>query len=132
MIDAAALVLVEAGPEEEAALKAAMARDPSLMFTTTGPTLPERMAESDWQRLSGAMSDRGIPPFLAAKFRPWYAAMMLAMSPCAIGAATNGEEGLDAAVRDRAQAPACRCVRSNPSTPPCGFSPRSPKRRRST
>lgn len=104
MIEAAALVLVEAGPEEEVALKAALARDPSLMFTTTGPTLPERLAEADWQRLSAAMSDRGIPPFLAAKFRPWYAAMMLAMSPCAIRSATNGEEGLDAAVRDRAQA----------------------------
>lgn len=104
MVEAAALVLVEAGPEEEAALKAALARDPSLMFSTEGPTLPERLAEADWQRLSAAMTDRGIPPFLAAKFRPWYAATLLAMSPCAMQAAAGGEAGLDGAVRDRALA----------------------------
>ncbi len=100
----ARLLLVEGGPAEEAALKAAISRDPALMFTTTGPTLPERMEEGDWQRLAAAMDERGVPPFLAAKFQPWYAAATLALSPCAMAELAAGAKGLDGQVIARAEA----------------------------
>ncbi len=81
-IDRAAALLVEAGPAEEAKLAEAMAADPTLVVDTTGPTLPERLGEADWQALSAALEDRGLPALIASKLRPWYVAVMLGISPC--------------------------------------------------
>ncbi|MCE6952084.1 TraB/GumN family protein [Cereibacter sphaeroides] len=101
-IEEAGVLLVEAGPEEEAKLKEAMAKDPSLMLSD-GPTLPEVLSEGEWKTLSGALRARGIPPVLASKFEPWYVSMTLALPPCAIDAAKQ-PDGLDkmamAAARD--------------------------------
>ncbi|WP_101341081.1 TraB/GumN family protein [Cereibacter azotoformans] len=93
LIAEASALLVEAGPEEEARLKEAMARDPSLMISD-GPTLPEVLSEEEWQTLSDALRARGVPPVLASKFQPWYASMTLALPPCAVEAAKN-PDGLD-------------------------------------
>ena len=46
--------------------------------------------------MSEALSRRGIPPFLAAKFQPWYISLMLAMPACSMPI-TPGE-GLDGMV----------------------------------
>ncbi|MFC2970095.1 TraB/GumN family protein [Acidimangrovimonas pyrenivorans] len=89
-------LLVEAGPKEEAALKSEMTSRPEILFLTEGPTLPERLDEPTWQALVKAVRARGIPPFLAAKMRPWYLTMLLSVPPCAraeIKAAQSG--GLD-------------------------------------
>lgn len=87
-------LLVEAGPDEEAALIARMSEEPELMIIKDGPTLPQLLPPADWQRLSTALSDRGIPPFMAAKFRPWYLSMMLSIPPCDIARAATAK-GLD-------------------------------------
>lgn len=102
LIDAAATVLVEAGPEEEAMLKASIGRDPSLMFITTGPTLPETLDPATWDQLKDALRARSIPPFLGAKMQPAYLSMVLGVPPCAIEALTGGTQGLDQRVIDRA------------------------------
>ena len=68
--------------------------DPTLMFTT-GPTLPELLSEHDWQRLRAAMADRGIPSFIAAKFKPIFVSMMLGFSPCRLKAQQAGDKGID-------------------------------------
>ncbi len=94
--DAAAL-LVEAGPDEEKALKTAMTEDPSLIFITEGPSLLERLPAETWERLSAAMETRGIPPFMAAKFQPWYAMSVLSLSPCEMPSAGT-PRGLDSAL----------------------------------
>ncbi|MBN2631474.1 MAG: TraB/GumN family protein [Rhodobacteraceae bacterium] len=96
LIDATATVLVEAGPAEEAALKAEAARDP-LLFVLTDTSLPQIMPAADWQALSTAMARRGIPGFMAAKFQPWYVAMLLAVPPCMIGQ-LDAKTGLDALI----------------------------------
>lgn len=96
MITAARTLLVEAGPDEEAALKSDLARNPALMVNQTGPTLPEALTEPEWQQLSQAMQARGMPPFMAAKLRPWYVTMMLALPPCAMAdQAALAAKGLD-------------------------------------
>jgi hypothetical protein len=95
-LQSAATLLVEAGPDEEAALKIAMATRLDLLFVPSGPTLPERLPEPDWQRLAAAMQARGVPAFMTAKFKPWYAAMTLSLSPCAMAAIAAGGKGLDA------------------------------------
>lgn len=89
------LLLVEAGPDEEARLQAELVRRPEVMFLTDGPTLPELLTEAEWQAVSAAMRARGLPPFIASKFRPWYMAMMLGIPPCAMDSVKRGERGLD-------------------------------------
>ena len=96
-------LLVEAGPDEEAALMARMSDEPSLMIITNGPTLPQLLPPDEWQRLSAALSDRGIPSFMAAKFRPWYLSMMLSIPPCDIEHAATAK-GLDGLLIDAATA----------------------------
>lgn len=94
LIAAADEVWQEATDREIAQVKDAMARDPSLMVTT-GPTLPERLAPDEWQALSAEMSDRGIPPFMVSKFRPWYVTMLLGIPACAMADSLEGPTGLD-------------------------------------
>lgn len=97
-------LLVEAGPAEQAALQRAMSERLDLFFVPAGPTLPERMAEADWLRLAAAMRARGVPAFMAAKFKPWYAAMTLSLSPCALAEVAAGQEGLDGQLIEAAKA----------------------------
>ena len=75
--------------------------DPSILFITEGPTIPEIMEEADWQRLRARMAELGIPSFMAAKFKPIFVAMMLSSSPCLIRAQTSGAKGIDEALARR-------------------------------
>lgn len=103
-ITAASTVLVEAGPEEEKALMQKMAREPQTMVITEGPTLNQRLPPEVWDPLKDAMSNRGIPPFMAAKFQPWYVLTLLSIPPCAMATMTEKPKGLDGAVIDTALA----------------------------
>ncbi len=97
LIRGASSVLVESGPEQEAAMMKAMADNPGLLLITEGPSLLEQLPPDEWARVAAAMRARSIPPFMAAKFRPWYVAVMLGMPPCAMQRATPGDmpNGLD-------------------------------------
>ena len=103
ILKSAQTLLVEAGPVEEAALKARLGREPGLMVNTDGPTLPELLPADDWQRLTRALADRGIPAFMAAKFRPWYISMMLSIPACDMASAATAK-GLDGRLTDAATA----------------------------
>lgn len=107
-IDAAAALLVEAGPQEEARLAQAMAADPSLLVDPDGPTLPERLTDEEWKSLSAALEERGLPAVIASRLRPWYVAVMLGISPCMMRVIeTRGDPGgLDHLLVERAQAAA--------------------------
>ena len=97
VIASADAMLVEAGPDEEKRLTVALARDPSLMVDTEGPTLPERLGDAAWRELGEAMSARGMPPVMVSRLRPWYVSMMLGISPCMMGQikARGDTAGLD-------------------------------------
>ncbi|MDZ4094322.1 MAG: TraB/GumN family protein [Paracoccaceae bacterium] len=94
LIRDAATVLVEAGPEEETALKSAIGRNPDLMLLTSGPSLLEQLEKPEWDMLAAAMRARGIPSVMAAKFKPWYVTMLLAIPACAMDQIT-ADNGLD-------------------------------------
>ena len=94
-------VLVEAGPEEEKALLDLMARDPSTMMITDGPSLLEQLPPDVWTGLAQALAARGVPGFMAAKLQPWYVAVLLSVPPCAL-AAMQDPKGLDRMVIDTA------------------------------
>lgn len=102
-LDKATALLVEAGPDEEKALKDRIGREPSLVVITDGPTLPEALPPEIWGRLSAAMANRGIPGFMAAKFRPWYISMMLSIPTCAMSE-MGAANGLDKQLIDAATA----------------------------
>ncbi len=95
LIVGADLLLVEAGPLEEAQMQSALTTDPDLVFITDGPTLPEMLDDATWQALAQAVRDRSIPPFLAAKMQPWYLALTLAIPACAMPDLAAGARGLD-------------------------------------
>ena len=76
-----------------------LARDPGLMVITDGPTLRESLSDPEWDLLAQAMRERGLPPFMVSKFRPWYVSMLLAIPACD-GAVQAGKGGLDGMVID--------------------------------
>ncbi|QYZ71799.1 TraB/GumN family protein [Neotabrizicola shimadae] len=100
LIAGASTVLVEAGAQEEAALKARLAKEPDLLLQD-GPTLPERLPPEDWARLSEALTERGVPAFMGARMKPWYLSAILAVPPCMMPM-DQGMNGLDARVIEAA------------------------------
>ena len=102
VIEEADLILLETTLEDEARMQDQMARDPSILFLTDGPTLPELMSEENWQALSDAARERQIPPFMAAKFQPWYLSLMLGIPPCAMSEIATGSRGLDHQIMEAA------------------------------
>ncbi|KJZ19239.1 TraB/GumN family protein [Loktanella sp. S4079] len=96
------LILVEATPEDQAAVQQLVVTDPGKLFLTDGPTLPELLDDETWTLLSNAASERSIPSFMLAKMQPWYASMMLAMPSCAMADVIAGRRGLDHMIMDKA------------------------------
>ncbi len=101
LLDPATQLLVEAGPTEQAALKAKLATDPTLLIENDGPTMREALPVDVWQTLSKAAEARGVPPFMLSKFRPWYVSILLSVPPCQASLAATAR-GLDGALMDRA------------------------------
>ncbi len=97
-IDSAQRVYLEISAEDTDKLQDLVTRDPSIMFITSGPTLPDLLGEADWQRLSAAMQARGIPGFMAAKFKPIWASMMLGVGPCEARRGAMQKDGIDAQI----------------------------------
>lgn len=103
-ISSADLILLEATPDEEKQVMAYMTSNPDLLFSTTGPTLPEELSEATWQSLADAARARGIPPILAAKMQPWYLMMTLGVPVCAMADLAANKRGLDQMIIEQAQA----------------------------
>lgn len=95
-------LLVEGGPEEEAQLVAAMGSTPDLILLPEGRTLVDLLPPEDWAALSDALRARAIPPFMAARFRPWFVSVTLSLPACAAQAVME-KEGLDALLIKTAQ-----------------------------
>ncbi len=100
LLDGAALLLLEMTEAEQADLAAAMATRPELLVMPDA-SLPGLLQEADWQRLSDALRARGMPPFVAARFQPWYVATLLSIPPC-LQDGLAGAEGLDARLQEMA------------------------------
>jgi len=102
VIEGAEALFVEATEAEVARLQSEIARDPSRLFLTTGPTLPEALAEPEWNRLKAEFAARGIPPFMGAKFQPWYVSVLLAIPACLTEGGQEPRKGLDHLLMQRA------------------------------
>lgn len=101
-IDAADRVFLEVSNADQKALEERLASDPSIMFITSGPTLPDLLGEEDWQKLSDELARRGFPSFMVAKFKPIWASMMLGIGPCEAQAGAMQSAGIDKRIGDYA------------------------------
>ncbi len=104
MIGAAQHVYLEVSNTDMAQMEREVAADPSIMFLTEGPTLPDLLGEADWQIYRQAMAERAIPGFMAAKFKPIWAAMMLGVGPCEARNGVLEGDGIDKLIGLHAEA----------------------------
>ena len=95
VMQGAAGLLVEAGPAEEARLAREMGTRADLTFDLDGPALPDLLGAPDWAALSSELAKRGLPETTARQLQPWYAAILVSMSPCMMQEMARGAIGLD-------------------------------------
>ena len=95
LIAEAEAVYLEISNADQDAMQEALAEDPSLMFITEGPTLPDLLGEDDWALFAEEMRARAIPPFFAARFKPVWAAMMMGIGPCEARNGAMDGDGID-------------------------------------
>ena len=81
-VESADLLLLEMTDEDEAALQQRLSTDPSILLMSDA-SLPDLLSDDQWATMSDALSARGLPPFMAARFQPWYVSVVLAVPPCA-------------------------------------------------
>ena len=99
------LLLLEAGPEEEARMAAALSKDRSLLLLPEdAPGLSERMDPATYTALGEALAARGVPPEAADRMQPWYLALTLGIPACAMADLVAGKKGIDARLAERAAA----------------------------
>lgn len=101
-IENADLLVLEVSSETQLELQLMASKRPELFFITEGPTLIDLLTEEEWARLTEQLAEYGIPGFMAAKFKPWFLGMTLAVPPCAMQAIQSGEKGLDYMVEELA------------------------------
>lgn len=95
-IEAADLLILEASSDTQAQIQRMTVTQPEMFFLTEGPTLIDLLSEDEWSQLTDILSDYGMPGFMAAKFKPWFLGMTLAIPPCALSDIQSGGKGLDA------------------------------------
>ncbi len=94
-IERADVMLVEVTTAEKAAMQRDLGHRPEMIYITEGPSLIERMSEAEWQQIAALAKEAGIPPFMAAKMRPWFLSLSLSIPNCA-RTIKDVAEGLDA------------------------------------
>ena len=99
------LLLLEAGPEQEARMASALSKDRSLLLLPEDERgLSERMDPETYAALGEALAARGVPPEAADRMQPWYLALTLAIPACAMADLVAGKKGIDARLAERATA----------------------------
>lgn len=102
MLAEADLLMLEVQQKDQKALEARLARTPNLAFLTEGPSLIDRLTPQEWAMISDELSKRGMPPFMAAKYQPWFLGMALAIPPCAMADIVARKHGLDQLLEEEA------------------------------
>jgi uncharacterized protein YbaP (TraB family) len=69
------------------------------MMNSAGSGLRDALPPEDWQALTAALLQRGVPSSITEMLRPWFISMMLSIPPCALQMAADGG-GLDKRLMD--------------------------------
>lgn len=94
-LETADLLILEASSDAQLEIQRMTTTEPELFFLTEGPTLIDLLTDEEWTQLTEILSGYGIPGFMAAKFKPWFLGMTLAVPPCAMLDIQSGGKGLD-------------------------------------
>lgn len=89
------LILLEATPDDMAALEQEMAARPDFAFIRSGPTLIDLLTPAEWRVYSAEMAARQVPGFMASQFQPWLAFVTLSIPPCLLALGPDLQNGLD-------------------------------------
>lgn len=100
--DAADRVVVEVDLDQQAAMEARMASDPSFTFDLQGPGLRARLDPAQQEVISAALAARGMSLRDVDKMRPWLLASLLGFPVCHLRAMASGAEAMDVAMAQAA------------------------------
>lgn len=96
-------LFLEMTSEAQLGFQRHLSQNPSLFLIETGPSLIDRLGEEDWGIIANQLKERGMPPFLAARYQPWFLGLTLMIPPCAFDVVKSGQKGLDLQIEALAQ-----------------------------
>ncbi|TCL08155.1 hypothetical protein BXY66_0188 [Shimia isoporae] len=88
-------VLLELTTPAQTAFQSHLIENPGVYLIESGDSLIDLLGDTHWATVSAQLQQRGIPPFLAARYQPWFLGLTLAMPPCAMAEIAAGKKGLD-------------------------------------
>ncbi|MGR3712472.1 MAG: TraB/GumN family protein [Shimia sp.] len=88
-------VFLELDTAAQTAFQSYLVNTPDAYLIETGHSLIDLVGEAHWQTISAELKARGIPPFMAARYQPWFLGMTLMLPACAIKGIAAGKMGLD-------------------------------------
>lgn len=97
-------VFLELTSEDQVNFQRHLLQNPGTYLIETGPSLIDRLGPELWDRVATQLKDRGMPPFMAARYQPWFLGMTLMLPPCAYETVKAGKKGLDYQIADMAKA----------------------------
>ena len=89
---------------DQAAMMAAILKNPELMMFTDDTTLFSLLSDADRVEVEDALKIRGIPPASVVKTKPWMIASMVSMPACELARKAAGAPVLDVELARSAQA----------------------------
>ncbi|MCP4819054.1 MAG: TraB/GumN family protein [Shimia sp.] len=101
-------VFLELTTQSQTAFQRHLADNPGVYLIEQGDSLIDILGAPHWKTMSAELQKRGLPPFMAARYQPWFLGLTLMMPPCAMADLTAGKKGLDhqiEAFADDAQIP---------------------------
>ncbi|MCP4824430.1 MAG: TraB/GumN family protein [Shimia sp.] len=88
-------VFLELTDEDQLGFQRHLTENPDSYLIQSGPSLIDRLGPKLWPRVEEQLKARGMPPFLAARYQPWFLGMTLMLPPCAYEVVKSGKKGLD-------------------------------------
>ncbi len=96
-------VFLELTEEDQLGFQRHLTENPDRYLIQSGPSLIDRLGPELWDRVVVQLEERGMPPFLAARYQPWFLGMTLMLPPCAFDVVKSGKKGLDQHIATMAQ-----------------------------
>ncbi|SMP26514.1 TraB/GumN family protein [Shimia sagamensis] len=97
-------VFLELTDEDQLGFQRHLTDNPDSYLIQSGPSLIDRLGPDLWDRVVVQLQERGMPPFLAARYQPWFLGMTLMLPPCAFEIVKSGKKGLDQQIAAMAKA----------------------------
>lgn len=102
-LDNARIAIFELSQEEQDAMNARIATDPSFTMDFSAPPLLSSLTDGQRKTLEKALGTRGIPLEAANNMQPWLLASLLGFPACHLRAAAAGAQALDNVMAQRAR-----------------------------